>query len=166
MGSSSEESSSTTGWSGDANALGEGLSPALGDAGRIFGDDADSTLLDASFPGEKTPGDAIGDSTGDDRFRPGDPLDVPGRGGDFRCEGGGFSGLPPFDGESSKPGMVLISFPAFFGLPRLDGLASLDGLTGFGDLTGLSFVGDGTGKSSSSVSSSSSCSIPSPPAYA
>ena len=53
----------------------------MGDAGRIFGDDADSTLLDASLPGEKTPGDAIGDSTGDESPLPGDPLDVVGRGG-------------------------------------------------------------------------------------
>ena len=65
----------------------------MGDAGRIFGDDADSTLLDASLPGEKTPGDAIGDSTGDESPLPGDPLDVVGRGGEFKWDGGGLSGL-------------------------------------------------------------------------
>ena len=113
----------------------------MGDAGRIFGDDADSTLLDASLPGEKTPGDAIGDSTGDESPLPGDPLDVVGRGGEFKWDGGGLSGLA-----------------AVIGLAGFDELASFDGLTGFDELagfTGLSRVGVGTGKSSSSSASSS-----------
>ena len=107
----------------------------MGDAGRIFGDDADSTLLDASLPGEKTPGDAIGDSTGDESPLPGDPLDVVGRGGEFKWDGGGLSGLA-----------------AVIGLVGFDGLASFDGLAGF---DGLGCVGVGTGKSSSSSASSS-----------
>ena len=101
----------------------------MGDAGRIFGDDADSTLLDASLPGEKTPGDAIGDSTGDESPLPGDPLDVVGRGGEFKWDGGGLSGLA-----------------------AVIGLAGFDELAGF---TGLSRVGVGTGKSSLSSASSS-----------
>ena len=119
----------------------------MGDAGRIFGDDADSTLLDASLPGEKTPGDAIGDSTGDESPLPGDPLDVVGRGGEFKWDGGGLSGLAAVIGLAGFDGLASCDELAGF-----DGLASFDGLACF---TGLSRVGVGTGKSSLSSASSS-----------